>query len=413
MARGAVARMMLVMALLWHAIGVADHYREATRSRGGLDFASYYYAVQVAAEGGDPYDKAELANAAQDDDTRKGVHPFFYPPPFLLTMVWALPLDLHAAYRLWFWIDELFALASAFALWRWWRGLGDAATATLIASGALLTAVPNNHLMGQANFPVLFAVITGLWAAERGRDVLGGALVGAACMMKMSPALFVVWWLLHGRWRAAAVACGSAVVYSLATLPLLGLSDQVSFYAEVLPEFSSGSYNGLGVGIDLFGNHSLPNLYDAWFPNGGGGHLVLSGVARVLSSGTLLVLSAFTFWALRRSPGDALSRAAHVGAIAAVMLLVPVITYEHHLIWLMPGAVAAVAALAGGRLSPRWGAPLGLALTAWCFDLVDIKSLSLGLAEASPLAAWVVRELKMMAILVVYAACLRVGRERA
>ena len=407
--RATLMRLLLAAAVLWHALTLAEHYRSCAHDRTGRDFASYYYAAQVAAQGGDPYDKRALGAAAADEATRKAVHPFFYPPPFLLTMTWALPLDLSTAYRLWFWLDELFAIACGLVLWRWWRGLSESVGPVLVLSGALLTAIPNNHLMGQANFPVLLLVLGGLWAAEQRRDLLGGALVGAACMMKMSPALFVAWWLLHRQWRPAAIACASAVVYSALTLPLLGPTLQVSFYTDVLPTFSSGSYNGLGVGIDLFGNHALPNLYDDWFP-AGGPHLVLSSTARALTSATLLAVVGFTGWVLRERPVDALGRAAHVGAIAAAMLLVPVITYEHHLIWLLPSAVAAVVALEQGRLDARWAAPVGLALAAWCFDLVPLKSVWTALG-GGPLAL-AVRELKMGAILVLYAACLQVARGR-
>ena len=408
--RTTLMRLLLAAAVLWHGLAVSEHFRDCLRDRSGRDFASYYYAVQVAADGGDPYDKRALAARSSDDETRGAVHPFFYPPPFLITMTWALPLDLSTAYRVWFWLDELLALACGLALWRWWRGLSDAVAPVIVGAGALLTAVPNNHVMGQANFPVLLLVIGGLWAQDRRRDVLAGALVGAACMMKMSPALFVAWWLLHRQWRPAAVACGSAVLYSVLSLPLLGAAGQFAFYTEILPTFSTGSYNGLGVGIDLFGNHALPNLYDGWFPAGAGGHLVLSSTARALTSATLLGLVGLTGWSLRRTPADGLEQAAHIGAIAAVMLLVPVITYEHHLIWLLPAAVVAVVALVQGRLDERWAIPVGLALAAWCFDLVPLKSLWTALGD-NPLAV-VVRELKMGAIFVLYAACLRVAGGR-
>ena len=98
--------------------------------------------------------------------------------------------------------------------------------------------------MGQANFPGLLLALAGLWQAEKDREWLGGALMGAACMLKMSPALWVVWWLARQRWRAAAgaVLCGAAL--SLLVLPLAGPSVQLRFYTEILPTFGSGDYNG-------------------------------------------------------------------------------------------------------------------------------------------------------------------------
>ena len=75
------------------------------------------------------------------------------------------------------------------------------------------------------------------------------------------------------------------------------------------------------------------------------------------------------------APVDAAARHAQIAAIAALMLLVPVITYEHHLIWLAPAAMVAVTAVDEGRLSKAWALPVGLALAAWCYDLVPLKAM--------------------------------------
>jgi alpha-1,2-mannosyltransferase len=404
-----IAVALVAAALAWHALALFADWRQGAREQHGRDFASYYYAVDVALHGGDPYDKAQLGAAARDDATRKGVHPFFYPPPYLLTMLWVAPLDLVTAYRAWFWLDEAFGLLAVLALWWWWRPLGPAVGATLAASVALLTALPNNHLMGQMNLPVVLLVVLGLHAADRRRDVLGGVLVGAACMMKMSPAFFVAWWLLRGRFRPAAAAVATAVVLTLLSLPVVGAAHQLRFYTEVLPAFGSGRYNGLSVGIDIFGNHSLPNLYDELFP-AGAGHLVLSDTARALTTATLLAVVALTAALLRRRPADGLAEAGQVGAVAAAMLLVPVFTYEHHLVWLWPAAAAVTAALAQSRLGTAWAVPVGLALAVWCFDLATMKEMALSIDDTRPVLAWLLRESKLGAVLVLYAAAIAVGR---
>lgn len=407
--RSPVVKLLLAACLIWHALGLWPAWQSASRDHSGRDFASYYYAEQVALDGGDPYDKAQLAQAAQDDGTRRGVHPFFYPPPYLLTMLWVSPLSLGSAYRAWFWLDELFALLSVVVLWRWWRPLGPSVGVVLAGAMALLTAWPNNHAMGQMNWPVVLVVLLGLREAERGREVWGGALVGLGCMMKMSPALFVAWWLLHRRWRAAGAAVGAAVVLSLLALPVVAWPVQLRFFTEVLPAFGSGRYNGLGVGIHLFGNHSIPNLYDAMFP-AGPMHLVLSDTARHLSTATTVAVVAGLGWALRQRPADGLTVAAHVGAITTTMLLLPVITYEHHLVWLLPAAAASVAGIASRRLHAAWAVPVVLALGLACFDLDILKRTSLSLTDSHPALAVGLRELKFGAIVALWAASLAVVR---
>ena len=142
------ARLILALAVLWHALAVLSPgwVSTAEKANNGRDFASYYYAVQAASMGADPYDKRMLAKAARKQGQRRSVHPFFYPPPFLLAMAWALPMDLHSAFQVWFWLDELAALAAMLALWGWWRELGASDVAVLVAVAlAAMTAVPNNR----------------------------------------------------------------------------------------------------------------------------------------------------------------------------------------------------------------------------------------------------------------------------
>lgn len=402
--------LLVVACLVWHALTLGSAYRQAHRDKTARDFASYYYAVQVAASGGDPYDKSALQEASrQDPERRGGVHPFFYPPPYLLTMVWVRPLEALTAYRVWFWLDEIMALMVVGLLWRWWRPLGRGVPVVLALTLAAFTALPNNHLMGQMNLPPLWLTLWALREAEAGRDLRAGAAMGLACMMKMSPALFVMWWLLRGRWRAAVASVVAAAVLSLATLPLVGVDVQWRFYTEVLPGFASGRYNGLAVGIDLFGNHGLPNLYDGWFP-AGDAHLSLSSTARMLSTGTMLALLGASGWAFRRAPADLLATAGQIGAVGCVMLLVPVYTYEHHLVWAWPAVVVSVVAVTRRRLGVAWAPLLGAAVAIWCADLAELKEMSLYVQDGAPALAAVLRELKSASLVTLLVASGMVGR---
>ncbi|HVS03017.1 MAG TPA: glycosyltransferase 87 family protein [Thermoanaerobaculia bacterium] len=153
----------------------------------------------------------------------------------------------------------------------------------------------------------------------------------------MSPALLVGWWLLHRRWRVVAAACLAAVALSLLALPLVGCEHQRRFYAEVLPSFGGGEYHGLRVPVSIFGNHSLPHLLDQAFPSEGPG---LSRPTRILAAVTTALVVGGLGWLLRRPPVDLLARTGQVSAVALAMLLVPVYTFEHHLIWALPAVVA-------------------------------------------------------------------------
>ena len=406
-ARGVPSRLpvvLLVAATLFHALSLLSPAWWQTASvRNGRDFASYYYAVQVAADGGDPYDTKALSARAREDGTRKGVHPFLYAPPFVTTMAWAIPLDLPTAYHLWFWLHELCLLGAMLVLWGWWRDLHPAVPWALAVLVALMTAVPNNHAMGQANFPGLALAMGGLWATQRGRPGLGGVLLGAACMLKMSPALLVAWWLLRREWVAVASSVATAVALSVLSLPLVGLGYQIGFFTEVLPSFGSGDYNGLAVPIGIFGNHSVPNLWHQALPSGGG---LLSMPARTATTLTNLGLLVGLGWWFRRAPSDGLAVAAQVGAVGIVMLLFPVYTYEHHLVWALPAMLVVVIGAAQGRLTPAVAVVGGLGLTALLFDLQDLKRT----AEAmGPIGHGIWREAKSLGLFAVLWACALLG----
>ena len=94
-----LAALVATVAVVWHLISVLAPawVTVGTKPSRGRDFATYYYACRVAAEGGDPYVRGQLGQAARADGSRRGVHPFLYPPPFLLLMAWSLPMDLLTA----------------------------------------------------------------------------------------------------------------------------------------------------------------------------------------------------------------------------------------------------------------------------------------------------------------------------
>lgn len=392
------------LALGWHLATMQSAWERSGKGRAPRDFASYYYADAALDHGKDPYEVRNLRAEARGDLRLTQVHPFFYPPPFLLLTDGLSLMDLGAAYRFWFWFDELAALAVALALGWWWRRLGLRVTALVALSLATLTAIENNHLMGQANLPVLALVIGALWADSVGRTELAGVGMGTACMLKMSPALFVLWWLLRGRSSSARWAVGTAVVLSLATLKVMPFAMQLRFYTEVLPTFGTGDYNGLTVPIDLFGNHSLPDLYNLALPGTG---RVLSEPAQLLATLTALMLPALTLWRLRDEPADAWAAAGQVGALCVCILLIPVYTYEHHVVFALPAAVAAGGAALHGRLHRGWLLPLALAWAAWCAPLAWLKRQATAMPEAW--SALLLEESKFAALLVFYAACLWLG----
>jgi len=168
------------------------------------------------------------------------------------------------------------------------------------------------------------------------------------------------------------------------------------FYSRVLRTFGSGDYNGLTVPIDMFGNHSIPNLLNQAMPGVG---RTLSWGAQALSTLTMIAIVVGLGALFQPRDEDLLTRANQVGAIGIALLLVPVYTYEHHCIWALPAVVAATVACVRGRLDAVWWVPVGLASTVWCVEIMHLKSMHQAVAQV-PALPWVLQEAKFAALLV-------------
>jgi len=397
---------LLLACLVAYGVQALGPWKARTWKAGhARDFASYYYAVQVAADGDDPYVKRSLTRRARQDGTRKAaVHPFFYPPPYLLSFAWVIPLELETAYRAWFWLEHLFLLAVLLSLWRWVPSRPLALALGIMA--ASFSPIPDNDWMGQANLFVLAVVLPGLLLVERGRWRSGGALVGLGCMLKMSPALLVAWWLLQGRWRPVVAAVAAAVLLSLASLPLVDLETQWRFYTQVLPGFGSGDYNGLTVPITLTHNHSIPSLLHELF--GGGATTSLEARAAWVSRGVTLGLLSLLAFRFRKPGADPVATLCQVGVVVVLMLVLPVYTYEHHMVWMLVPYAAVVAAVAGGRLGRGWWPVLVLAYLVQALPLDMLKALYKELGVFGGLrdpVYYLLRESKFIAALLTGLAC--------
>ena len=324
-----------------------------SRAKHGRDFATYHYAAAQVLDGDSPYETKALSKRARKEKTRKSVHPYFYPPPFLLSVLWSPSFSLSTGYKIFFGLNQL-ALLACFAVFRFWF------RAPWLVLGVLalgFTPITDNAKMGQANVLVLMAAVLGLWLRS-------GAAVGVAAMSKMSPALYLFGFLAQRRWLPIITAVATAIGLSLAALPWIDWDTQWRFYTEILPGFSTGHYHGLTVKIALPANHSIPDIFNQIWP--GETPHSLSENARWASKSTSLLLLALCCW-LGRARRDRLGEAGLFGALTVLLLMTPVYTYEHHLVMAVFPAAVVGAALVEGRLG-RMGWLFGLASTffvAW------------------------------------------------
>jgi hypothetical protein len=382
----------ILLILVYAAVIAPLTWKSVVTAKHGRDYATYHYATQVAVDGGSPYDTRALDARARADRARSSVHPFFYPPPFLLTMLWAEPLSLATGYRAYFWINQVALVLVLLVLRRWFA-------LPLLAIGILLatfTPIPDDIRMGQANLIVLLLAVVGLWRTS-------GVLVSLAAMCKMSPALYLAQWMAEQRWRPVAVAIAGAFAWSAVALVLAPWPVQLEFYRDVLPGFSTGEYHGLTVPISLPANHSLADVFNRWWP-GRNSH-VLSETARVANTVASLSLTGIVAW-FARTRRDALGSALFAGAFTIVLLVTPIYTYEHHLVFLLLPLGALAAAAARGILPTPLLAAAMIAYVFVAWPLVWIRAAS----SAAPAWSGIFYETKFFGLLAIGALCIAAGR---
>ena len=373
--------------LAYAGVSVIPAWSKVSRAKHGRDFATYHYAAAEALDGGDPYATRKLSRRARKDGTRKSVHPYFYPPPFLLSVLWSPSFELITSYRIWFWLNQGLVLL-CMALFRVWFRAPWAVLGVLLLS---FTPITDNAKMGQANVLVLAAAVSGLWLRN-------GALVGAAAMAKMSPALYLAAWAVRRAWRPVLAAIAVAIGSSVMALPWVDMESQLRFYTEVLPGFSTGNYHGLTVRIGLPANHSIPDLFNQLWP-GPDRHTLSDAAARASKLCSLALLGSLV--ALARHSRDHLGNAAVFGAFTVLMLITPVYTYEHHLVMAVFPAAVVGAALVDGRLG-RWGWFVGVpAYFFMAWPLYWLRPVQ----KAIPSLHWVLQESKFMGLLVIGVLC--------
>ncbi|TQM37237.1 glycosyltransferase family 87 protein [Pseudonocardia cypriaca] len=313
-----------------------------------IDLEVYRFGVQAWLAGGDLY-------GSLPETSGHIALPFIYPPFAALLMV---PLAVVPWLVAWVALLGLSALSLGVTLYvftrRLWPSVGRAG-ALSVASIALPLALAvepgraidfDHPVPGRPAFglePVLqtieFGQINLVLMALVALDCLvprtkwpRGMLIGIAAAIKLTPAVFVLFFLLRRDYRAAATAAVSGTV---ATVIGFVVAPAQSW------EFWSDPAGGVS-GSPFFSNQTFEAM------------LVRAGVDGTARTATWLLLSAGLFAlaapAIRRAPAPLA-----LVALAAVGLLVSPTSWSHHWVWVAPALLVA-AATAWAKRSAVWTA---------------------------------------------------------
>jgi alpha-1,2-mannosyltransferase len=216
--------------------------------------------------------------------------------------------------------------------------------------------------------PLLLLLFVLTWrAARRGRGGWAGLALGLAAVLRLYPALLLVYFALRRDWRATLVGGVTVAVGSLALLPVIGVGGYLDYALRQVPANTADwiiSVNNVslsGLAYHLFVGHAqLTPLLAA--------PTLATLVSRALLAALLVLLVVVTF--LRRRAPQRRDEGTFLAYLPAMLLISP-LTWSHYLVvTLLPCAVLAARL---GWLGPaRETLPSGKAggkrrMIAWLF----------------------------------------------
>ncbi len=208
------------------------------------------------------------------------------------------------------------------------------AWACLIAVCGLTAPVLSVFDLGQLGIVLMALVLAD--ALPRTRRLPRGVLVGIATAIKLLPGVFVLYWAITKRWRAAAIASATAVgLWALTALVRPSVSSTYWFQIAIHPERA-------GDASDVF-NQSLNGMLQRI----GQGAMSSSTAVWAVVAVAVLVVGLLR----AREAHVAGDELAAVSIVALAGVLISPISWVHHAVWIVP--VTGVL-LGDGRARGRW-----------------------------------------------------------
>ena len=313
-----------------------------------FDFSYYWTAAGNLLHGEPLYSAAQVAGTYTPED-QVG---FLYPPPLAVAVTpfaALFPTDYHAAGWAWAAIGAVILVVSVLAIVRserlverfepalgWGPNLGRAA---FVVAAFVLTPVVAELSVGNVHLELL-GLFTLAWLGirrgdTRGERIAGGAIAVAA-LIKVFPALLVLWFVATGRRTAALWSVLVAAAIAVVALPITGLQSWLDYPRVLL---------NMGPILDIHDSVS-PTL---WLEPVVGFQLARAAVIAASVAGVLYVA---------RSRPDVVS---YPIAVTASILIAPAVFHHYLSILVLPLllALAAGRALVAGRadLRPPVGRP--------------------------------------------------------
>ncbi|QUQ66268.1 glycosyltransferase 87 family protein [Kutzneria sp. CA-103260] len=205
-----------------------------------------------------------------------------------------------------------------------------------------LEPVNSTFSFGQVNLALMALVAVDCLAVRRFR----GVLVGLAAAIKLTPAVFVLYFLVKRDWKAAATSIASFVGFGLVGFLFDPVDSREYWFSTVFDPSRIG-------GLAYMNNQSIRGVLHRLHP--------LPVVETLLWAVLTIMVLALAWRAARRAANDVVA----LTAIAVAGLLASPVSWSHHWVWAAPAFLALGWQLWRAR-AWRWTPVLLGALAVFC-----------------------------------------------
>ncbi len=323
------------------------------------DFASFYYACKAASQGGNMYDANYLDSLAARDYVANHVLPYLYPPFFAVVAKPLASLFPTTAQQVWdFLAVALFCLVVRFVM----LTPSDAAAPgtarsismmeTIVVGAfcyALVRLLPftTNLDFGQINFLVLFFLAASFYVIFNNKsEILAGAFLSVAALIKVTPALFALFFLVKRKWKALnSFLLSSFALIGLSVL--LGGGQPWQQFLAFLPDLGYAKNVSGGFHPSIPANISVAGFFLRLLPGEG-------PTIRFLTMSVLAILFGILVYKHLKYRNET-NDYAMVLPYLLLMILASPVAWMHHLVFLFPGIVFTLRAIwVGKERRLRW-----------------------------------------------------------
>lgn len=316
-----------------------------------------------------------------EHDYGQEIYPFLYPPIWAVLTAWVSGPTFEGFAAAMLWINSaLIAGTVALAIRATRAALNPLLHAVLVLGVfAVAPVVVVALAQGQPQILVSFLTVLAIERARADAQIAAGVALGVAAAMKLFPAVYVVFWIARGEWRAVASFAVTGAALALASVGLAGWGLHMAFLDTVAQVGRTILVTGAALNVDailaqLFFADSLTQVTAAFDVPGDTEPAYWYVMARpalwsALENAGLLALLAGFGLAARRARPEVLYTALWPAALILTVLLSPI----GWIYYVIPAAAFSPVLIA--RLGPALGSAFwfagAFAIYAVYFDFVQ------------------------------------------